>query len=266
MYRVIGKFLGFSLGLAVAGWGGSLMGLLLGHLYDLKKEKQRLYLREKENGDLFPEFQIDKTQRPHFDLCVITLGAKLAKCDGPVSKVEIAAFQRAFRSRPLHLERIGALFDQARKTSDGYEPYAARLAQILNMRQDILEDVLAGLFYIAKIDSHHLSRAELLFLRRVGTLFGFNESDFIRTAARAGVYLTALPPEPKRDAAFDVLGLPTTATNDVIKKTYKTLVRKYHPDKLMAAGLSPAQVAEASEKVKRINAAYADICKKRKIK
>ncbi|MGE4351881.1 MAG: DnaJ domain-containing protein, partial [Bdellovibrionales bacterium] len=71
---------------------------------------------------------------------------------------------------------------------------------------------------------------------------------------------------PKKDSAYDVLGLPTTATEEVIKKSYRSLLRKYHPDKLIAAGLPASRIAEATEKVKSINAAYAEICKTRNIK
>lgn len=130
----------------------------------------------------------------------------------------------------------------------------------------ILEEVLAGLFYIAVADSVRLTRAEILYLRRVSVIFGFTEADFLRIAARIGITMTSAAPVPKRDTAYDILGLPTTATDDVIKRTYRALVRKHHPDKLVAAGLPAERVAEATEKIKTINAAYAEICKMRDIK
>ena len=59
---------------------------------------------------------------------------------------------------------------------------------------------------------------------------------------------------------YQILGIPRTATGDEVKKAYRTLARKYHPDNF--AG-SAAQAAGAEEKMKEINAAYDQIQKER---
>ena len=59
---------------------------------------------------------------------------------------------------------------------------------------------------------------------------------------------------------YQILGIPRTATDDELKKAYRTLARKYHPDNF--AG-SAAQAAGAEEKMKEINAAYEEIQKER---
>lgn len=59
---------------------------------------------------------------------------------------------------------------------------------------------------------------------------------------------------------YQILGIPRTATDDEVKKAYRTLARKYHPDNF--AG-SAAQAAGAEEKMKEINAAYDQIQKER---
>lgn len=48
---------------------------------------------------------------------------------------------------------------------------------------------------------------------------------------------------------YDILGVPKTATADEIKKAYRTLAFKYHPDRNQGN-------AEAEEKFKQISAAY----------
>lgn len=51
---------------------------------------------------------------------------------------------------------------------------------------------------------------------------------------------------------YEVLGVPENADEDTIKKAYKELVKKYHPDKYVNNPLADL----ASEKLKEINKAY----------
>ena len=59
---------------------------------------------------------------------------------------------------------------------------------------------------------------------------------------------------------YKVLGVSPNATDDEIKKAYRDLARKYHPDKYRDSDLADL----ASEKMKEINAAYEEIEKMRK--
>lgn len=267
MKRFVGKFIGGILGFTLAGPLGALAGLVIGHLKDVQVEMSRVYGNTQSEHDIFYEFPAPPKIRLIFAQSIIVLGAKLAKIDGPVTHDEVLAFRKAFRSHESHLDEIGRVFDSARNSADGYEPYAARLAQIFGRQNQILEEILIRFFFVAISDSPRLARQEVLFLRRVGVIFGFDEQNFLRIALRAGVSLNSAPPSaPKRDTAYDVLGLPTTATDEVVKRTYRALIRKHHPDKLVAAGLPADRVSEATEKVKTINAAYSEICKMRSIK
>ena len=49
---------------------------------------------------------------------------------------------------------------------------------------------------------------------------------------------------------YDILGISTTATNAEIKKAYKTLVKKYHPD------VFDGDKSVADSKIKQLNEAY----------
>jgi DnaJ like chaperone protein len=240
MARVFGKLIGAMLGLAAAGP----LGVVLG-------------------------------QRSALNNGVIILGAKMAKADGQVTRAKIDAFKRAFHIRPEDEGRVGRLFDNARRSVEGFEPYAFTLAQTFVNQPAMLEDILSGLFQIAAADSNAISPIEADFLRSVAFTFNFGPEDFARIAARTGVRMPTAEQtrearrEVKRDNAGDpflVLGVTGTASNDAVKTAYRNLIRKHHPDKLVAAGLHPDQIAVANEKMKRINAAYDTICRMRGIK
>ena len=58
---------------------------------------------------------------------------------------------------------------------------------------------------------------------------------------------------------YEVLGVSPSATDEEIKKAYRDLAKKYHPDKYVDSPL--ADVAE--QKMKEINEAY-DVIKQRR--
>lgn len=51
---------------------------------------------------------------------------------------------------------------------------------------------------------------------------------------------------------YEVLGVSTNATDEEVKKAYRALVKKYHPDQYKGTAFE----AEANEKLKQINEAY----------
>ena len=211
-----------------------------------------------------------------FSVGVVVLAAKLAKVDGVVTRHEIDTFKRVFRIRPEQEQAVGRLFDQARHDSQGYEQYAIQLARIFTARPAVLEELLTGLMLVAAADDDGMTPAEMAYLKQVAYYFGFSEREFKRIMAQSGVRQSSgqhssghthsyRSPAPPKDDPYDVLGLPAEATTEQIKTTYRKLIREHHPDKLVAAGLPKELVDQATEKMKRINAAYDEISKLRGI-
>lgn len=274
MARVWGKLIGSMLGFAVGGGPlGAVFGFAVGHAYDQRSSG----LVGVPWSDMIPQRRkfTNTAQFSTFTTGVIVLGAKMAKVDGRVTRAKIDTFKRVFQIKPQDEVYVGRMFDKARRSVEGFEPYAFSLAQTFCSRPTVLEEILSGLFLIAAAEGNGVNALEADFLRSVAFTFNFTPEDFLRIAARTGVTLPSAEEsrqarhEAKRDGASDpfvILGVHDKVTNDEIKVAYRTLIRKHHPDKLIAEGMPPEFIKIADEKMKRINVAYDSICKLRGIK
>jgi DnaJ like chaperone protein len=258
-----GKIIGGMAGFAMGGPFGAMVGAALGHAADSGTGPQLLrnFTSFGPGGAAgFGPARVAAmfAQRDQlFAIGVVVLSAKLAKCDGPVSRVEIDAFKRSFRIPPQSARDIGRLFDQARDSTDGYEGYAMQLGEAFADNRGMLEDVLTALFAIARADGAVNTR-ELDFLTRVHNRFGLDA--FAWDRAR-GASPRAAPDEGPD--AYAVLGLSRGATDEELRTTWKRLMRENHPDSLAGRGVPPEFIARASDKVASINAAWDRIKRER---
>ena len=191
-----------------------------------------------------------------FTVGVIALGAKMAKADGIVTRDEVAAFKEVFKVPESQMKNASRIFDLAKQGVGGYEAYAKQLASLLKGNRKLLEDVLEGLFHIAKADGV-LHPDEEQFLAEVAKRFGFTDTEFSYIKAR---HVIASKRNP-----YDVLGVKPGVANDELKSQYRKLIAENHPDKLIARGVPPEFIAIATEKVATINEAYGQIAKERGI-
>jgi DnaJ like chaperone protein len=154
------------------------------------------------------------------------------------------------RSPEGELKNVANIFNLAKKDVTGYEAYAEQLAAMLKGNRKLLEDVLEGLFHIAKADQV-LHPREVEFLAQVAKRFGISKTKFSYIKARHVIVTKRNP--------YDVLGVNASIDNDDLKRHYRRLVVENHPDKLMARGVPKEFVAIATEKLAAINEAYAQI-------
>lgn len=188
-----------------------------------------------------------------FTIAVIALSAKMAKADGIVSPLEVAAFRRVFTSAPEEAANVERIFNLAKQDVAGYEAYADQIASLLKDNKKLLQDVLEGLLLVATGDGD-LHPAEDAFLHDVARRFGFSESEFRFFRARF---------VKDCDNPYDVLRLSPSASDEEIKAMYRKLVRDNHPDMLMGRGVPAEFIDIATRKLAAINAAYETIAKER---
>ena len=259
-----GKVIGGMAGFAIGGPLGALMGAFAGHMMVDKNRNAAGSLfggaRMGSQGTIgagpFGQPSVAERQMA-FTIAVIVLGAKMAKADGHVSSEEIRAFREVFHIPPSEMEAVGKLFNEARQDATGYEPYAAQIAELFVGQPEVLEQLLGGLFHIAKA-SGGLHPAELQYLASVANIFGFGGQAFERIRA---AHMGADEADP-----YKVLGLTRDASDAEIKRTYRELIRKYHPDTAIAQGMPEEFIEVANDKMAAINAAYDSIEKERGLK
>lgn len=231
-----GKVIGGVAGFAFGGPFGALLGAVAGHALD----KMR-------SGEGWPGVPAEGSREVAFATAVIVLSAKLAKVDGRVTRDEVDAFKSVFHIPQHEMANVGRLFNEAKQDSTGYEPYAREIARVFSHEPEVLAEVLAALFHVAKADGgYHPTERE--FLSRVAQIFGLNPHEFARLET---IYMA-----PKEADPYTVLGVARGASDEEIKKTYRALVREHHPDTLIAKGLPKEFVDLANEKLAAINAAY----------
>mgnify|MGYP001373399261 CR=1 FL=1 len=238
-------------GFVLGGPLGAILGAVAGHVYDSKKNSSSETLSNN-----------SATQQVAFTTAIIVLVAKMAKVDGQVTRDEVDAFKELFNIPPEELKNVGRIFDVAKKDSNDFEPYAEQIATMFANEQVVLEELLGGLFYIARADGvlHH---DELNFLHKIALILGFSDTQFERLKA---IHIEGAGHGKETSNPYQILGLEKNASDELVKKTYRSLIRENHPDALIAKGMPQEFIDIANEKMAAINAAYDLVEKERGLK
>lgn len=189
-------------------------------------------------------------RRVAFSVAMIALSAKMAKADGVVTQDEIHAFREIFSVPPEEARNVARLYDIAKQDVAGFEIYAERMARLCGSGHKncaMLEDILDGLFHIAKADGV-MHRCESYFLKRVASIFQIEEDHYQTILAR---HIDLGDTDPYR-----VLGIERGRPFSDVRAHYRRLVANNHPDRVIARGLPEEFVRIATTRVAAINAAY----------
>jgi len=225
---VWGKVSGAAAGLFVGGPVGAVVGAVVGHFF------------------------LDQESDPGvtFTIAVVALAGKMARADGVVTDQEFEVFREAFGVPPAEEANVARIFNLARQDIAGFEYYAGQIARLFVGNPAMLEDVLDGLFEIAKADGV-LHPGEAAFLEKVAEIFGFAPNEYRRI--RASHFA------PELTDPYVILGVSYVADDEELKQTYRRLVRENHPDSLMARGVPAEFIKLANDKLAAINNAYEKI-------
>ena len=206
-------------------------------------------VRGEKLGALLERLTTPPQRRVAFTIAVIALGAKMAKADGRVTRDEVSAFREVF-TIPRKSEAAAArLFNYARGDVAGFEEYAQQIARMFGRGSAVLYDLLEGLFHIAIADGDYHPNEDR-FLRRCAEIFGLDGQPFARLRAQCA---------PDGADPYQVLGVPPGASDEVVRRRWRELVRETHPDRLMARGLPEEAVKLATARLAAVNAAYESI-------
>ena len=115
-------------------------------------------------------------------------------------------------------------------------------------------ELIHVLFGLSKADGH-VHPDEIKVIHTLARYLNINNNDF--NSIQATFFKDTL-------SDYKILGLDSSATDNEVKKTYRKMAAKYHPDKVAHLGEDLKNLAE--EKFKSLNDAYQNIKKERGIK
>ncbi|GAB4141549.1 MAG: hypothetical protein Fur0041_16760 [Bacteroidia bacterium] len=239
-----GKWLGGGLGWVLGGPIGGLVGFVVGSMLD--EADVTVAKGQTSSGDYHYDPQ---TARGDFAVSLLVLTAALMKSDGKVMKSElefvkrflVAQFGEAQAAKLLPvlkelLNRDIPVYDVCRQIRQ-YMPEAQRL------------QLLHYLFGISKADGE-VHENEVKLIREVAGYMAIPDADFESVKA---MYWR------DTNADYKILEVSPEATNEEIKKAYRKMAIKYHPDKVADLG-EEAQRA-AKEEFQKIQEAYENLKK-----
>lgn len=195
------------------------------------------------------------SQRPTtaaFQLNLLALAATVIKADGSVKQQELQ-FVRNFFITNYGSQMASTIFEKFNEEVKKERQNIPELTQIFNQRApyETRLQILHFLFGVANADGS-ISQTELSKVEQIAAALGIRPSDMESIKA---MFVKAT------DSAYKILEISSSASDDEVKKAYRTMAKKYHPDKLQSK--DPALIKGAQEKFQKVQEAYEAIQKER---
>jgi len=189
-----------------------------------------------------------------FQLNLLALAATVIKADGAVKTQELQ-FVRNFFITNYGPDKANSIFEKFNEEIKKEKQNIPELAQIFT-RQAPYEtrlQILHFLFGVANADGS-ISQPELNKVEQIAAAMGIRANDMESIKA---MFIKAT------GNAYKILEIESTASNEEVKKAYRTMAKKYHPDKLQSQ--DSALIKGAQEKFQKVQEAYETIQKERNL-
>lgn len=194
----------------------------------------------------------NQTARNSFLVSLLVLSAAVIKADGKTSSAEIS------RLREFFARNFG------QHAGDEAVTLVQRIMQQNINLYEVCSQIRSNMDYSQRMQLYHylvslgacdgLVQSEIDVLEVIANYIGLAKSDADSIMAQF---------RPNNDSNYRILGISPSATNDEVRKAYRQMAVKYHPDKV--ASLGPDVQKAAEEKFKAVSQAYEAICKERGI-
>ena len=258
-----GKIFGGLAGLATGRPLLALLGIFLGYQFDRGFAERFSQFRTEGQGSY--------TLSDGFARALFQAIGHMAKSDGRVTDDEIRA-ARALMHRlnmgPTQIRRAIVWFAEGKQAAFPLEATVRQL-RAQHARQAELRSLFLRLLMEVSLSKSRIQRVERNILWRI-----CKELDISRVEmAQVEAMLRAQrgfrkSPQGDSDAAkvagaYGTLGIDRSATNAEVKKAYRRLMNKHHPDKIVAGNPDAAVIDEAERQTHEIRSAY-DLLKTRR--
>ena len=192
--------------------------------------------------------KVQKISSKDFEINLLALASLVIKADGKVTQNELDFVRRYFVSA-YGKNRANEVFKIFNRNVKNKGISLSKISRLFNLALNYESrlQVIHFLFGIAKADGN-ISELEIKKLLEFSNLFKLSYADFLSIKA---MFIQ------ETDNAYKILELNKTATNDQIKKSYRELAKKHHPDKVQHLG--DAYVKAAQDKFQQIQKAYQNI-------
>ena len=233
------KWIGGGLGWAFGGPIGALIGFFVGNMFDGKDGTVPMTSRGTTQGD--------------FVMSLLVLIAAIMKADGKIVKSELEYvkqnFVRTFGEQQAKtlLRALGDLSKQEIPLGDVCQQIAR------NMDYSSRLELLHLLFGISQADGI-ISKEEISVIEFIRQNLGIKDIDY---NSIKGMFIK------DTSSAYQILEIEPTASDEDVKKAYRKMAVKYHPDKVAYLGDEIAH--DAKVKFQKVNEAYELIKKERNI-
>jgi len=235
-----GKWVGGAIGWALGGYIGGILGYQVGKFFS-----SGVQVGERNQGG---------TRSGDFAMSLVVLSAAVMNADGKVLKSELNFVKKFLKMNfgEVQADQLILLLKEALKQEVDVRGVADQIRMNMDHPKRML--LLQYLYGIANADGH-VDKRELELIRLIARHLGISLKDVasIEEPFQAGT----LNP-------YKVLEITETATDAEVKKAYRKLAIKFHPDKIGDLGDGPRKLAK--ERFLQVQGAYEQIKKSRGFK